>query len=68
MASEKSSLTAQILFNVVVMLKIEAPELYSRIEGVKSLVTQKLMTEKGRSPAHNFTDSYHDSVLQVLRE
>jgi len=66
---EMNPLTAQILFNVLVMLKLEAPELYSRIHGVKSLVTQKMMTAMGkRNNIHEFKDSYHESVLQVLRE
>jgi len=54
MDSEKTTLTVQILFNVMVMLKLEAPELYSRIHGVKGLVTQKMMNESGRSNAHDF--------------
>lgn len=63
-----SGLAVQMMFHVVVLLMLEAPHLLNRVSKISGLITQKMLNDPENIPKHNFGDSYHDSVLQVLKQ
>merc|ERR1712203_161642 len=53
-------------FHTVVMLKLDAPELFDQLENVNKIVAKKLMADFEHNDGKNFKDSYSDSMIRIL--